>query len=92
MPLHHFWLLFWLLALLLLVISCLDEDCNPGWGIAAPAFDFAQDGEWLFSFVHWRLDYDWTTRSDSAWSKKTAGGITIAVAQSEPGWNGGWEQ
>ena len=43
------------------LLLCLDEDCNPGWGdcgrpLRLLRFCFAEDGEWL-RFVHWRLDY-----------------------------------
>ena len=58
------------LLLFVSVLFCLDEDCNPGWGIAV-----VRSGFWCFVLLKMVNGYvlfigDWTIRSNSAWSKK----------------------
>ena len=53
---------------MLFVGSCLDEDCNPGWGdcgrplSSAPALGCVEDGDKVIYFVLWRRATGQTAR------------------------------
>ena len=80
---HHFWRGLLCLFVASCCFSCLDEDCNPGWGDCGRPLRLL-----LFVLLKMVNGYvlfigDWTIRSNSAWSKKNSSLLDLVFFSSE---------